>query len=108
MYAVIETGGKQFIVEKNDKITVEKLNAEVGQEVVLDKVLMLGGGDCRIGAPYLEGITVRAEVTAQGRRPKVIVYKRRRRKDSKSMHGHRQDCTWLRIKEIETGAQATA
>lgn len=104
MYAVVETGGKQFRVEENAKIIVEKLDVGTGQTVTLDKVLMLGGGDVRLGAPYLDGVAVKAEVVCQGRRPKVLVYKRRRRKDSKTMHGHRQDCTCLLIREIATGA----
>ncbi len=100
MYAIIETGGKQYRVEQGSKISVEKLALEPGAEVVLDKVLMTGAGDCRIGTPYLEGVEVRAEVMAQTRAPKVLVFKRRRRKDSKSLHGHRQDCTVLRITDI--------
>lgn len=100
MYAIIETGGKQFRVEEGAKIIVEKLQANAGDEVTLDRVLMLGGGDRRIGTPVVEGASVTAEVLAQGRRPKVLVFKRRRRKDSKTMHGHRQDCTFLRIKQI--------
>lgn len=100
MYAIVETGGKQYRIERNSKIIVEKLPLETGQEVILDKILLVGGDACRIGAPYVEGASARAEVVAQGRRPKVLVFKRRRRKDSKTMHGHRQDCTWLLIKEI--------
>ena len=100
MYAIIETGGKQYRIQAGNTISVEKLNAQTGDEISIDKVLMLGGGDLRIGAPYVEGASVKAEVVAQGRRPKVLVYKRRRRKDSKTMHGHRQDCTFLKIKEI--------
>lgn len=100
MYAIVETGGKQFRVEQGSNITVEKLNVEAGGEVVLDKVLLVGGDECKIGAPYVEGARVLAEVVAQRRKPKVLIFKRRRRKDSKSMHGHRQDCTDLRIKEI--------
>lgn len=106
MYAIIETGGKQFRVSPDVKVIVEKLDAEPGQEIVIDKVLMLGGGDCKIGAPYVEGASVKAKVITQGRRPKVLVYKRRRRKDSKTMHGHRQDCTQLLITEIVSGANA--
>lgn len=100
MYAIVETGGKQYRIEPNWKISVEKLPLEAGQEVTLDKVLLIGGEECKIGTPYVEGASVRAEVLAQMRRPKVFVYKRRRRKDSKTMHGHRQDCTCLLIKEI--------
>lgn len=100
MYAIVETGGKQYRVEQGWKISVEKLPQEKGQEVTLDKVLLIGGDNLRIGSPYVEGASVTAEVTDQARRPKVLVYKRRRRKDSKTMHGHRQDCTWLKIKSI--------
>lgn len=100
MYAIIETGGKQFYVEQGAKIIVEKLPVQPGDEITIDTVLMLGGGDRRIGTPHVEGASVKAQVICQGRRPKVLVYKRRRRKDSKTMHGHRQDCTCLLIKEI--------
>lgn len=100
MYAIVETGGKQFYVEQGAKITVEKIQASAGEEITLDRVLMLGGEDRRIGTPIVDGASVTAEVLARGRRPKVIVFKRRRRKDSKTMHGHRQDCTYLRIKQI--------
>lgn len=101
MYAIVETGGKQFRVEEGRSLTVEKIDAEPGAIIDLDKVLMTGGDECRVGAPYLEGVVVRAQVVAQARRPKVLVFKRRRRKDSKSMHGHRQDCTILRVTEIK-------
>ncbi|MBD5416143.1 MAG: 50S ribosomal protein L21 [Desulfovibrio sp.] len=102
MYAIVETGGKQYQVEEGTRILVEKLAVEPGAEVVLDKVLLIGGDDCKVGTPYLEGATVKAEVVAQGRGPKVLVFKRRRRKDSKSLHGHRQDHTALRIKSINS------
>lgn len=100
MYAIIETGGKQYRIEAGNTISVEKLNAASGEEISIDKILLIGGEERRIGTPYVDGASVKAEVVTQGRRPKVLVYKRRRRKDSKSMHGHRQDCTFLRIKEI--------
>lgn len=100
MYAVIETGGKQYRIEQGDTIIVEKLDVAAGAEIKLDKVLMLGGDERQIGSPYVKGATVIAEALSQGRRPKVLVYKRRRRKDSKTMQGHRQDCTYLRIKQI--------
>lgn len=100
MYAIVETGGKQYYVEQDAKIIVEKLPGKVGDEIVLDRVLMTGGENRRIGTPLVEGASVKAEIALQGRRPKVLVFKRRRRKDSKTMHGHRQDCTCLRVKEI--------
>ena len=71
-----------------------------GSEVVLDKVLMLGGDTFKVGAPYVENAAVKGEVIAQGRGPKVMVFKRRRRKDSRKLRGHRQDCTVIRITGI--------
>lgn len=100
MYAIIETGGKQFRVEEGSKIIVEKLPAQAGSEITLDKVLMLGGADCKIGAPYVAGASVTAEVVEQGRGPKVLVFKRWRRNDSRKLRGHRQDCTTVRVKSI--------
>ena len=66
MYAIIETGGKQYRVEEGSKIVVEKLAAQTGSDVTLDKVLMVGGADCKVGAPYLAGAAVTAEVVEQG------------------------------------------
>ena len=100
MYAIIETGGKQYRVEEGSKIVVEKLAAQAGSDVTLDKVLMVV--DCKVGAPYLAGAAVTAEVVEQGRGPKVMVFKRRRRKDSKTLRGHRQDCTTIRVKSINS------
>ena len=102
MYAIVETGGKQYRVEPNWTVMVEKLPGETGQEVTLDKVLLTGGDNCQIGSPYVAGASVKAEILSQSRQAKVIVFKRRRRKDSKTKHGHRQYCTMLRIKEIVT------
>ena len=102
MYAIIETGGKQYRVEEGSKIVVEKLAAQAGSDVTLDKVLMVGGADCKVGSPYLAGAAVTAEVGEQGRGPKVMVFKRRRRKDSKTLRGHRQDCTTIRVKSINS------
>ncbi|WP_291446823.1 50S ribosomal protein L21 [Desulfovibrio sp.] len=102
MYAIIETGGKQYRVEEGSKIVVEKLAAQAGSDVTLDKVLMVGGADCKVGSPYLAGAAVTAEVVEQGRGPKVMVFKRRRRKDSKTLRGHRQDCTTIRVKSINS------
>ena len=101
MYAIIETGGKQYRVEEGSKIVVDKLAAQAGSDVTLDKVLMVGV-DCKVGAPYLAGAAVTAEVVEQGRGPKVMVFKRRRRKDSKTLRGHRQDCTTIRVKSINS------
>lgn len=100
MFAIMETGGKQYCVRKDSRLFVEKLPNNPGDEIKIDKILYIGGEDKKIGAPYVDGATVTCEVLSQERRPKVLVFKRRRRKDSKSLHGHRQDCTVLRVKEI--------
>ena len=100
MYAIIETGGKQYRVEEGSKIVVEKLAAQSGSEISLDKVLLLGGDACKVGAPYVDGAAVTAEVVVQGRGPKIKVFKRWRRNDSRKMRGHRQECTTLRVKSI--------
>lgn len=100
MYAIVETGGKQYYVKQGSKILVEKLDVKPGEEILLDKVLMVGGDECKIGTPYISGVLVKAEATEQGRGPKVLIFKRRRRKGSKTLRGHRQDFTALRIKEI--------
>lgn len=100
MYAIVETGGKQYHIQKDSKFSVEKLPGSPGDEITLDKVLFIGGENRKIGTPYVEGASVVTEIMAQGRQRKVLIYKRRRRKDSKSMHGHRQDYTLLRVKEI--------
>ncbi len=106
MYAIIKTGGKQYCIEEGSQIRVEKLAVEPGTEVVLDEVLMVGGGELKIGAPCVENASVTAEVVAQARAPKVLVFKRWRRNDSRKLRGHRQDYTTLQIKSINTGAAA--
>ncbi|MDR3358078.1 MAG: 50S ribosomal protein L21 [Desulfovibrio sp.] len=100
MYAIIESGGKQYHVQQGTKLLVEKLAAPAGTEITLDKVLLLGGTECRVGSPYLAGATVTAEVTEHGRGPKIKVFKRWRRNDSRKLRGHRQDFTALRVKSI--------
>lgn len=100
MYAIIETGGKQYRVEQGTKILVEKLPAAAGDEVTLDKVLMVGGGELRVGTPTVAAASVTAEVVEQLRGPKVLVFKRWRRNDSRKLRGHRQDYTALRITSI--------
>ena len=99
MYAIIKTGGKQYCVEEGSKILVEKLSAEAGTEVTLDKVLMLGGNGVKVGADVANA-TVTAEVVNQTRGKKVLVFKRWRRNDSRKLRGHRQDLTELKIKSI--------
>ena len=100
MYAVIKTGGKQYRVATGEKIKVEKLDAEVGQQLTLDKVLAVGSGaDLSIGAPILSGASVVATVVAHGRHDKVRIFKMQRRKHYQKRQGHRQSFT-----EIEIGA----
>ena len=101
MFAVIRTGGKQYRVAANDVISVEKLPGEAGATVELDEVLMLGdGADTTIGAPLVEGACVRATVLEQMRAPKILVFKKKRRKNYRRTRGHRQDLTVLRITEV--------
>lgn len=101
MFAVIRTGGKQYRVAAGDEITVEKLPAEAGATVEFDEVLMLGGDQPAVGAPLVEGAAVRAEVVEQTRGPKVVSFKKRRRKHgSKRIRGHRQHLTLVRVTEI--------
>lgn len=100
MFAVIQTGGKQYKVAKDDVIRVEKLAGESGAEIVLDQVLMVGE---KIGAPLVSGATVTAQVVAQARGEKLIIFKKRRRQNSRRKNGHRQDITILRITDITAG-----
>ena len=100
MYAVIETGGKQYCVSEGSRLKVEKLTVEAGGEVVLDKVLMLGGSSFSVGAPYVSGAKVTAEVIEHARAKKIVIFKKRRRQDSRLKQGHRQTYTTIRIKSI--------
>ena len=105
MYAVIRTGGKQYRVTANDVIVVEKLAAKTGDTVSLDEVLMVGeGASCTVGAPLIPGASVSATVLDQGKGDKVLVFKKRRRKNSRRKNGHRQLETVLRIGAIRAGA----
>ena len=108
MYAVVKTGGKQYRVAKDDKILVEHIDAEAGETITLDKVMMLGDGDnVTIGTPVVENATVEAEVVRQTRGPKIVIFRRTRRKNHRRLQGHRQDLTLLRIKDIsEQGSKA--
>lgn len=100
MYAIIETGGKQFRVTEGATIRVDKLDAEAGQEVALDKVLMIGGEDVKIGMPYVADAKVMAKVLEHGRGPKIRVFKKWRRNDSRRLQGHRQDYTALEVTAV--------
>lgn len=98
MFAIIETGGKQYRVQENDFVFVEKLEANEGDTVVFDKVLMVND---KIGAPYVEGAKVTAKVEAQGRAKKVIVFKYKSKKNYHKKQGHRQPFTKVQITSIE-------
>lgn len=100
--AVVEVGGKQFRISPEDKIKVEKIPADVGEEVVLDKVLMAEkeGEGLKVGNPFLNEVKVKARVVNQDRDRKIIVYKFKRRKNYHRKYGHRQPFTRLRIEEI--------
>lgn len=103
MFAVIRTGGKQYRVTPDMVIKVEKLAGEKGQEHLFDDVLAVGDGkNTVIGEPTVKGAKVKAEIIAQDRAKKVIIFKKRRRQSSQTKHGHRQNLTVLRVKEIQS------
>ena len=101
MYAVIKTGGKQYRVCAGQKLKVEQIPAEVGAEITLDQVLMVGEGESvKVGAPLVAGATVKCTVVSHGRHDKVKIFKMRRRKHYQNHQGHRQNYTELRIDTI--------
>ena len=101
MYAVIKTGGKQYRVQAGEKIKVEQIPADVGSQIVLDQVLMVGTCDTvTIGKPLVAGAQVNATVVSQGRHDKVKIFKMRRRKHYQKRQGHRQNYTEIQIGEI--------
>ena len=106
MYAIIETGGKQYRVQNGDQIVVEKLGVEAGETVVFDKVLVVGEGEgVKVGAPYVEGTTVEGKVVENGKGKKVIIFKYKAKKDYRKKQGHRQPYTLVEITAIG-GAKA--
>jgi large subunit ribosomal protein L21 len=101
MFAVIKTGGKQYQVSANDVIAVEKLEGEAGAQIEFTEVLVVGeGAGAKIGAPFVEGAVVTAEIVEQGRSRKTIAFVKRRRQNSKRKKGHRQAFTKVRIVAI--------
>ena len=106
MFAVIKTGGKQYRVAEDQFLQIEKIKGVPGQIVQLGDVLMLGGEKPQFGVPTIAGASVAAEVVSQGRGPKVIAFKKRRRKNSRRRRGHRQEFTLIRITEILTDGKA--
>lgn len=101
MYAVLKTGGKQYKVAEGDEINVEKIEANVGDSITLSEVLMVAGeGQAQVGTPLIDGAAVTAEVVGQFKAPKIIVFKKKRRKNYRRKNGHRQPQTKLRITGI--------
>ena len=102
MYAVVETGGKQYRVTEGEEMKVEKLSGEPNEELSLDKVLLIGDGkDIKIGRPYLKGAACICRILSQEKDKKKRVYKHRRRKGSQTMKGHRQRLTRLKVERIQ-------
>ncbi|MBT4120716.1 MAG: 50S ribosomal protein L21 [Candidatus Magasanikbacteria bacterium] len=104
MFAVIETGGKQYLIKTGDTLKVEKLDVEAGKDVVFDKVLLLAkedGTDVKIGTPYLDGVSIAATVEEQTRDKKIRVVKFKRKVRYKRVIGHRQHKTKIKIKEVK-------
>jgi large subunit ribosomal protein L21 len=109
MFAVIKTGGKQYRVSPTDTITVEKLEGEAGDKISFGEVMLVGGADGAeptLGAPLVSGATVAAEIVEQTRGPRLLIFKKRRRKNSRRTRGHRQWLTTVRITDIVTGGAA--
>ena len=101
MYAVIKTGGKQYRVAAGEKIKVEKIEADVGQEITIDQVLAIGNGaELQVGTPWVAGARVTATVLAQGKHDKVRIFKMRRRKHYQKRQGHRQTFTEIQIGSV--------
>ena len=103
MYAVIKTGGKQYRVAEGQKVRVEKLAGAAGDKVTFDEVLLVGGDTPKIGQPLVKGASVAAEIMAQDRGKKIVVFKFKRRKNYARKQGHRQGYTEIRIKDITLG-----
>lgn len=100
MYAVIQTGGKQYRVEVGSKLRLEKLDGDVGQTVTLSEVLLVGGESPRIGRPILDGASVEAKILEQGLAKKIKVYKKKRRQGYERTRGHRQPYTRIEVQKI--------
>jgi large subunit ribosomal protein L21 len=106
MYALVKTGGKQYRVSKDDTILVERIAADEGAEVILNDIVMLANGDkVTVGTPRVEGAAVSATVMRQTRGPKIIIFRRKRRKNHRRTQGHRQDLTLLKINDIAEDAK---
>lgn len=101
MYAVIETGGKQYRVQEGDTIFIEKVDGSEGDAISFEKVLLLSDeGEVKVGKPYVEGATVNADIVEQGKAKKIIVFKFKAKKDYRRKQGHRQPYTKVKIEKI--------
>ncbi len=100
MYAIFKNGGKQYKVEEGDILLLDKLSLDAKETVEFKEVLAVNAGELKIGAPFLDGAVVTAEVINEGRAKKVVIFKKRRRKDSKVKRGFRRDFTRVRITKI--------
>ena len=100
MYAVIKTGGKQYKVSEGDFLKIEKLAGEVGDTIQLGEVLMVGGDTVKIGTPLVPNASVTGKIVEQGKDKKILVFKSKRRKDSRKLRGHRQPRTIVKIEKI--------
>lgn len=98
MYAIIETGGKQYRVQENDVLFIERVNAEENETIVFDKVLMVNG---KVGSPYVKNAKVTAKVVKHGRAKKIIVFKYKPKKNYRKKQGHRQPYTKIQITSVE-------
>lgn len=105
MYAVFQTGGKQFRAEPGSRLRIPTLEADVGDSVTFDHVLLAGDGgeNVKVGAPTVDGASVKAEVIRHGRGDKITVFKRKRRKGYRKKQGHRQNFTEIRVEEVALG-----
>ncbi len=101
MYAVIKTGGKQYKVSEGDLLKVEKIDGAVGETVEIDQVLMVGGAEVKLGTPLVPGAKVKAQIVAQEKDKKILVFKSKRRKGYRKKFGHRQQITRLKVAAIE-------
>jgi large subunit ribosomal protein L21 len=100
MYAVIKTGGKQYKVSEGEFLKVEKLEGEIGDSIEFAEILMVGGENTVVGTPLVAGASVSAKIAVQGKGKKVLVFKSKKRKDSRKLRGHRQHLTVLKIEKI--------
>ena len=109
MFAIIETGGKQYRVTKDDVISIEKIAGKPGDNVMLDQVLLLNDDkDINLGTPLLKGAKVSATIVNQAKADKVIVFKKKRRHNYRRLKGHRQELTYLKITDISTTSSSSS